>query len=140
MNPGRPSFSLIGSGTLPFLNGQFPDVPSTDLEDIQVRDGSQCILINPEDFSVHYGGDTTQVVLTPNVVQRVDLGIPGRRAIKITNINQSAIVYIGFKNNITTSNGDALLPYTSISIDCKNTIKIYAICSTSVTLTVMEVK
>lgn len=140
MSAGRQGFSLIGSGTLLFLYGQLPDIPSSDLEAIQVRDGSTCIIINPEDFSVHYGGETQQVILSPGVVARVDIGIAGRRAVKITNTSSSVIAYIGFRDTITISDGDALLPYTSISIDCKNTIRIYAICTSSVTLTVMEVK
>ena len=135
--------SHIGSGLLPFLGGgKFPNVPGTDETDIQTLDGQPVVIINPEEFSIHSFGDTTQVSLTANTVSRVDIGTAGRRAVKITNPSSTVTIYIGFRSNITISGstgGDALPPLSSISINCKNTLKIYAIASSNAVVTIMEV-
>lgn len=137
----RYGFSLLGSGTTPYVEHCLPNIPHSS-SGIVYRDGEQVIIINPEDFSVHLGGETTQVTLSPSTVTRIDIGLTKRRSMAITNTSTGITVYIGFRSNITTtgSNGGfPLLPQQSITIDCKNIIRIYAIASVAATLGILEV-
>lgn len=134
------SQSVLGSGTVPFTLAQPVPIPGDSLV---YRQGDNVVVINPEDFSVHRDA-TTQLVNVSTSVIRIDKGLTNRRAVAIANTHESAILYIGFSDNITTSAGSTgawtLFGRNSMSIDCSNRIHIYAVTTGSTILaSVMEI-
>lgn len=134
----RQGFSHLGSGTVPYIE----DLQNHDDPTKRYRDGSQVIVVNPEDFSVFRNGDCYQVSLSASTVTRLDKGLENRRAVAIANLSSTETIYVGFDNtvSVTGANGGfPIFPQTSISLDATNRIAIYGISASAVDVSIMEV-
>lgn len=142
----RETFAVVGSGTTPFMHGHIDHdaYPAKFIsDDFKVREGSNAVIINPEDFSVWRGG-STRLVNVGGAATRLDTGLEYRRAIALANISSTEILYFGFTNTVTTTVGNTggfvVFPRTSISIDAKNLYALYGITTgTTIQVAVLEV-
>jgi len=134
-----------GSGTVPSIYSSLPGESDYKTKRAVVyRDAEAVAIMNPEDLSAYRGGGDTQIVaLTGGAAQRLDKGVEGRRAVAIINTHETAILYIGFRDTITTSAGPLagwpILPRTGITIDCTNRYKIWGRSTVAIDAGVMEV-
>lgn len=135
----RVGFSQLGSGTVAYTNDVLTNIPAQTPNGIVYRDGMQIILVNPEDSSVHRGLETRQITLSAGVAARIDIGMPYRRAVAITNTSTNGTLYIGPTASVTTGTGHAVLKGSSIAFDMKNLVPIYGISSIDLTVTCIEV-
>lgn len=136
-----------GSGTVPSLLPYLPgghkyNQPIT--EGLTYLDAEPTAIMNPEDLSAFRGGGDTQIVaLSAGAAARLDKGVGDRRAVAIINTHETATLYIGFRDTITTTPGALggwpVLPQTAISIDCTNRYKIWGISTVDIVVGVMEI-
>jgi len=134
----RQGFSHLGSGTVPYIE-ELQNHPDPNQRH---RDGSQVIVVNPEDFSVFRNGDCYQVTLAPSTATRLDKGLENRRAVAIANLSSTETIYVGFDDTVSLAGGNGgfpIFPQTSISLDATNRISIYAIAGSTLDVSVMEV-
>ena len=134
----RQGFSHLGSGTVPYIE----DLQNNDDPSKRYRDGSQVIVVNPEDFSVFRNGDCYQVSLASSTATRLDKGLENRRAVAIANLSSTETIYVGFNDTVSltgVNGGFPIFPQTSISLDATNRMSIYAISASALDVSVMEV-
>lgn len=137
--------TIPGSGTIPSIYGSLPGESDHGTHRaVKWRDAEAIAIMNPEDFSAFRGpGDTQIVSVSAGAAVRLDKGVEGRRAVAIINTHETAILYVGFRNNITTTAGALagfpVLPRTGISIDCTNRYKIWGKSIATIAAGIMEV-
>ena len=138
----RESSSHLGSGTICYMypgpSGQ--PTPHSSAGDVLFnRDGTNMIILNPEDFSVYRNAITRQVSLIANIAAKLDASLENRRAVAISNLDSTTTLFIGFHSELTISNGYPVFPQSSVSINCGNKIQVYGVSAANITVGVMEV-
>jgi len=138
--------TLPGSGTVPSIYSSLPGEEDYGTVDaVTRRDADPIAVMNVEDFSAFLGPGDTQIVTVTGggAAVKLDKGIVNRRAVAIVNTHETAILYVGFRDTITTSAGPLagypILPRTGISINCTNRYQIWGRSTANIDAGIMEI-
>ena len=120
---------ISGSGTTPFLNNhtaldtditrdRFPGNSSRH----NTKRGLGTAIINPEDFSVHFGLNQQSISVSTSAVALPGSPLEYRRALVIHK-ECPDILYIG-RSNVTTANGFPIAVDEKIAIDIQGNVSV----------------
>lgn len=139
-----PSGTLLSSRNNPLLSqtvtpDKYPNHSAKSKRgnaDLWNRQGTNAVILNPQDFSVFLGIAHKAVTVGTSATQLSSNPIEGRRALVIAN-NSSTTIYIG-DSSVTTADGFPLVANEKIAIDIMGNISVFAVAGSNVDVRVLE--